>query len=49
MNLLFAADTPWSWDAERTFAELKQEMDGVGGKAKGIQEMGIETNHADKV
>ncbi|EFE40097.1 MFS monosaccharide transporter, putative [Trichophyton verrucosum HKI 0517] len=23
MDLLFAADTPWTWDAERTFAELK--------------------------
>ncbi|KAM5465086.1 putative dihydrolipoyl dehydrogenase [Microsporum audouinii] len=23
MDLLFAADTPWTWDAERTFAQLK--------------------------
>lgn len=23
MDLLFAADTPWNWDAERTFAQLK--------------------------
>ncbi|KAK2739396.1 hypothetical protein FQN55_009469 [Onygenales sp. PD_40] len=25
MDLLFAADTPWTWDAERTFAQLKAE------------------------
>ncbi|EED18576.1 MFS monosaccharide transporter, putative [Talaromyces stipitatus ATCC 10500] len=25
MDLLFAADTPWNWDAERTFARLKEE------------------------
>ena len=26
MNLLFASDTPWVWDAEATFARLKEEM-----------------------
>ena len=25
MDLLFAADTPWVWDAERTFARLASE------------------------
>lgn len=25
MDLLFAADTPWAWDAEKTFARLKLE------------------------
>jgi hypothetical protein len=25
MDLLFAADTPWNWDAESTFARLKEE------------------------
>lgn len=25
MDLLFAADTPWVWDAEKKFAELKAE------------------------
>lgn len=25
MDLLFAADTPWTWDAEKTFERLKQE------------------------
>ncbi|GAB1200165.1 hypothetical protein APSETT444_009532 [Aspergillus pseudonomiae] len=28
MDLLFAADTPWVWDAERTFARLKAENPG---------------------
>jgi hypothetical protein len=26
MDLLFAADTPWVWDAERTFTRLKAEQ-----------------------
>lgn len=25
MNLLFAADSPWVWDAEKNFAILKEE------------------------
>ena len=25
MDLLFAANTPWNWDAERNFARLKEE------------------------
>lgn len=25
IDLLFAAETPWTWDAERTFAQLKAE------------------------
>ena len=25
MDLLFAAETPWNWDAERRFATLKEE------------------------
>jgi len=29
MDLLFAADTPWNWDAERTFARLKAENAGL--------------------
>ncbi|KAL5343395.1 general substrate transporter [Aspergillus crustosus] len=28
MDLLFAADTPWVWDAEKTFARLKAENPG---------------------
>lgn len=29
MDLLFAADTPWNWDAERTFARLAAENPGL--------------------
>lgn len=29
MDLLFAAKTPWAWDAERTFARLKAENPGM--------------------
>ena len=28
MDLLFAAPTPWNWDAEKTFARLKAENPG---------------------
>jgi hypothetical protein len=31
MDLLFAAPTPWAWDAERTFAAMKEEVGGVRG------------------
>ena len=31
MNLLFAAPTPWSWDAAKTFAVLKEEKEQAGG------------------
>ena len=34
MDLLFAAPTPWSWDAEKTFAALKQEIENNGGLIK---------------
>lgn len=29
MDLLFAAKTPWTWDAEKTFARLKAENPGM--------------------
>lgn len=29
MDLLFAADTPWVWDAEKRFAELKAQDAGL--------------------
>jgi hypothetical protein len=29
MDLLFAADTPWTWDAEKKFALLKAENPGM--------------------
>jgi hypothetical protein len=36
MDLLFAADTPWNWDAESTFARLKAENPDLvqGGSRK---------------
>ncbi|PGH19321.1 hypothetical protein AJ80_04074 [Polytolypa hystricis UAMH7299] len=37
MDLLFAAETPWTWDAERTFAQLKEQNPGLvqGGDRNG--------------
>ncbi|RSL48843.1 hypothetical protein CEP53_009383 [Fusarium sp. AF-6] len=35
MDLLFAAPTPWAWDAEKTFARLKEERDTAGDGVKG--------------
>lgn len=36
MDMLFAAETPWVWDAERNFARLKEQnpdmMLGQGGR-----------------
>lgn len=29
MDLLFTAPTPWAWDAEKTFAALKEELGGA--------------------
>lgn len=29
MNLVFACDSPWVWDAERNFAILKEENPGL--------------------
>ncbi|RYP42983.1 hypothetical protein DL770_011904 [Monosporascus sp. CRB-9-2] len=34
MDLLFAADSPWVWDAERTFARLKEERPELAHAAK---------------
>ncbi|KAG6356112.1 hypothetical protein INS49_015497 [Diaporthe citri] len=31
---LRAADTPWAWDAEKTFAMLKEQNPGLGGAAR---------------
>lgn len=39
MDLLFAAPTPWAWDAEKMFARLKQEEAGVEGTKNGLTEM----------
>ncbi|KAH6867690.1 general substrate transporter [Thelonectria olida] len=35
MDLLFAAPTPWAWDAEKTFSTLKEETNGTGGGVEG--------------
>lgn len=29
MDLLFAADTPWNWDAEAKFEQLKEENPNI--------------------
>lgn len=34
MDLLFAADTPWNWDAERNFALLKEQNPDLVQAAK---------------
>lgn len=38
--MLFAADTPWTWDAERNFARLKEAnpemMLGHGGRRASV-------------
>lgn len=34
MDLLFAAHTPWVWDAEKTFARLKAEQPELVQAAK---------------
>lgn len=37
MDLLFAADTPWNWDAEATFARLKKDMPQIAHGVAGAQ------------
>lgn len=34
MDLLFAADTPWTWDAEKRFKELKEQNPGLTALAR---------------
>jgi hypothetical protein len=50
MDLLFAAKTPWVWDAEKTFARLKAEQPDLvhaAKKGEGVvdQESGLQTHH----
>ncbi|UPK90902.1 hypothetical protein LCI18_001837 [Fusarium solani-melongenae] len=40
MDLLFAAPTPWAWDAEKTFARLKEERDAA---VEGVKDKNSET------
>ena len=37
MDLLFAADTPWNWDAERTYKKLAEENPQLVQAAKRSQ------------
>lgn len=41
MNMLFAADSPWSWDAEKKFAELKAEGEEVSAQGETIQRISL--------
>jgi len=34
MDLLFAADTPWVWDAEKNFAKLTEQHPGLVSAAR---------------
>ena len=45
MDLLFAADTPWVWDAERTFAQLKVEQ--AHRESQEEIEEGVKTNDSE--
>lgn len=54
MDLLFAAPTPWVWDAEATFARLKEERPellGAGhrGRSATDAEQGMTRDSSDKV
>jgi hypothetical protein len=43
MDLLFAAHSPWVWDAEKNFARLKEEHPEIVGAAKGVVVHDVET------
>jgi hypothetical protein len=46
MDLLFAADTPWNWDAEKNFASLKEKHPEIAHAAhKGQKVHDVETGH----
>lgn len=48
MDLLFAARTPWNWDAERTFARLKAENPGyMQSSSRKNSQFDPETTEAD--
>lgn len=48
MDLLFAAPTPWVWDAENTFKKLKEERPELLGNRTLDTEAGIITTSPDK-
>ncbi|KAK5681968.1 hypothetical protein LTS10_006503 [Elasticomyces elasticus] len=53
MDMLFAADTPWAWDAERNFARLKEQNADMihGGEHHVLDVEGkrLSIVHAEKV
>ncbi|KAI0421987.1 general substrate transporter [Xylaria grammica] len=42
MDLLFAADTPWAWDAQATFERLQEQTSGLGGAVRETKPKAIE-------
>lgn len=55
MNLLFAADSPWTWVAEKEFARLKAENPGLvqaaqrGTSVGGSSELGVDMEKKDRI
>lgn len=52
MDMLFAADTPWVWDAESTFARLKESNPMNVEKRGSIDDDGkrnVSVVHAEKI
>jgi hypothetical protein len=51
MDLLFAADTPWVWDAEKKFKELKESQPGLvtaSGHNRDVMDVETGTKSASK-
>ncbi|KAI1292934.1 general substrate transporter [Xylaria venustula] len=44
MDMFFAADTPWAWDAQATFERLQEQTAGAGGAVRDTDK-GIEVKH----
>lgn len=52
MDMLFAADTPWVWDAEKTFARLQEQnpemMQGGRRRSMDVEEKAaMRTDHVE--
>lgn len=47
MNMLFASDSPWNWDAEKTFAELKAKGEEVTAEGGTTQRKGSRISLGD--
>lgn len=48
MDLLFAADTPWNWDAEKNFKILMEERGGLSKAAQEANEDSVFVNGGEK-